>query len=229
MVHKREKPRVDFMRKNSADSPKMQAVDLPRPALSRSTSVARALRQRRTIREISGRTLSLQVLSNLLWAACGINRKKVAIGISGRTVASASNSQEIDLYVALPGGTFLYDASHHKLVPIFSGDLRHLALGKGQPDSGAKAPVRLIYVADVNKLINTSGHKEPGLKDHEIQKSYYYVDTGMIAANVYMFAASAGLATWFHNCDRSGLKAKLKLRADQHVLFSQTVGYPVKD
>jgi hypothetical protein len=50
----------------------------------------------------------------------------------------------------------------------------------------------------------------------------------MIAANVYLFAASVGLAAWFHNCDRSGLSAKLNLRDDQRVLFGQTVGYPMK-
>jgi SagB-type dehydrogenase family enzyme len=171
----------------------------------------------------------LQVLSNLLWAACGVNRKKGPFGIPGRTAASASNSQEIDLYVAMQEGIFLYDAFHHRLVPVVAGDLRALAIGPGQANFGAGAPVRLIYIVDVNKLSNTSGYQEPGLQDPEIQKSYYYVDTGLMAGNVYLFAASLGLASWFHNCDKSGLTAKLKLRADQRVLFGQTVGYPVKD
>ena len=204
----------------------MPSITLPRPTLARGKSVLSALQQRRTIREIGGRKLSLQVLSNLLWAACGVNRKKVPIGISGRTAASASNSQEIDLYVAMEEGTFLYDESHHKLNPIVEADVRHLALGKGQPDLGAEAPVRLLYVVDVNKLANTSGYREPGLQDPETQKSYYYVDIGLIAGNVYLYAASVGLAAWFHNCDRLGLTAKLKLRPDQRVLFAQTVGYP---
>jgi len=93
---------------------------------------------------------------------------------------------------------------------------------------GDKAPVRLIYIADVNKLANTSGYQEPGLQNPEIQKSYYYVDTGLIAGNVYLFAASQGLASWFHNCNKPGLTAKLKLRADQRILFGHTIGYPVK-
>lgn len=170
----------------------------------------------------------MQALSNLLWAACGVNRKKVQIGNCGRTAASASNSQEIDLYVALQEGTYLYDPFHHQLMPIIAADLRPLALGRGQPDSSPEAPVRLIYVVDIHKLSHTSGYQEPGLQDPEIQKSYYYVDTGMIAGNVYLFAASAGLAAWFHNCDTFRLHAKLKLRADQRVLFAQTVGYPAK-
>ena len=226
MIDKKSKQRATSVRKGSTTSPKMPSITLPRPTLARGKSVLSALQQRRTIREIGGRKLSLQVLSNLLWAACGVNRKKVPIGISGRTAASASNSQEIDLYVAMEEGTFLYDESHHKLNPIVEADVRHLALGKGQPDLGAEAPVRLLYVVDVNKLANTSGYREPGLQDPETQKSYYYVDIGLIAGNVYLYAASVGLAAWFHNCDRLGLTAKLKLRPDQRVLFAQTVGYP---
>jgi hypothetical protein len=203
-------------------------IELPKPTFDRSKSVVKALQERRTTREIGGRKLSIQVLSNLLWAACGVNRKIVPIGICGRTAASASNSQEIDLYVALREGTYLYDAFHHRLAPIVAGDLRPLALGRGQPDSSPKAPVRIIYVVDIDKLSHTSGYQEPGLQDLEIQKSYYYVDTGMIAGNVYLFASSAGLAAWFHNCDKSRLKTKLKLRDDQRVLFGQTVGYPAK-
>jgi hypothetical protein len=68
--------------------------------------------------------------------------------------------------------------------------------------------------------------QEPGLKDPEIQKSYYNVATGLIAGNVYLFAASQGLAAWFHNCNKAGLAADLNLRPDQHVLYAQTVGYP---
>jgi hypothetical protein len=146
----------------------------------------------------------------------------------GRTAASASNSQEIDVYVARREGTYLYDPFHHRLLPAADGDLRRLAIGRGQGDAGAEAPVRLIYVVDIDKLANTSGYQEPGLRDPDVQRSYYYVDTGLIAANVYLFAASIGLAAWFHNCDRSGLSAKFGLRSDQRVLFAQTVGYPLK-
>ena len=203
-----------------------QPIKLPPPALRHSGSLARALQLRRTTREISGRKLPLQTLSNLLWAACGVNRKKGPFGICGRTAASASNSQEIDVYVALETGAYLYDPIHHRLVPVAAGDLRHLAIGPGQSGAGADAPVRLIYVADIDKLVHTAGYQEPGLRDPDVQRSYYYVDTGLIAANVYLFAASTGLAAWFHNCDKSELSRKLRLRKDQRVLFGQTIGYP---
>jgi Nitroreductase family len=201
-------------------------IVLLKPKPDNDKSVLKALQQRKTIREISDRQLSLQTLSNLLWAACGVNRKKGPFGIPGRTAATASNSQEIDLYVAMQEGIYFYDAFHHRLIPVIAGDLRTLAIGKGQENFGDKAPVRLIYVADIYRLSNTSGYQEPGLQNPEIQKSYYYVDTGLIAGNVYLFAASQGLASWFHNCNKPGLTAKLNLRADQRVLFGQTVGYP---
>jgi hypothetical protein len=205
-----------------------QPIELPRPALKPSRSLVRALQLRRTIREISDKKVRLQTLSDLLWAACGVNRKKGPFGIPGRTAASASNSQEIDVYVALPDAAYLYDPVHHRLVPAAAGDLRPLAIGRGQASAGAEAPVRLIYVADIDKLANTAGFQEPGLRDPDVQRSYYHVDTGLIAANVYLFAAAAGLAAWFHNCDRSALATKLGLRNDQRVLFGQTVGYPIK-
>jgi nitroreductase len=94
---------------------------------------------------------------------------------------------------------------------------------------GAEAPVRLVYVADVDKLVHTSGYQEPGLRNPDVQRSYYYVDRGMIAANVYLFACSIGLAVWFRNCDRPELQVKLSLRPDQQVLFGQTLGYPLAE
>jgi SagB-type dehydrogenase family enzyme len=203
-------------------------ITLPSPKLHRGTTVFEALKKRRTVRAIGDRKLPLQVLSNLLWAACGVNAKKGPFGIPGRTAASASNSQEIDLYVAMPEGIYLYEPLSHKLIPAAAGDLRTLAIGPGQGKAGAKAPVRLVYVVDIDKF-SKAGFQEPGLYDREIRKSYYYVDTGIMAENVYLFAASQGLATWFHNCNRTALAKILKLRPNQRVLFGQTVGYPEKN
>jgi hypothetical protein len=220
---------IKTKKKSSTASPAadagLQVIKLVKPDLDGGKSVLASLRRRRTDRTIGGRKISPQTLSNLLWAACGINRKKGPFGIPGRTAASASNSQEIDLYVALKDGTYLYEPTSHRLVPAAAGDLRSMAIGRGQGKAGAEAPVRLIYVADIHKF-SQAGFQEPGLWDPEIQKAYYYVDTGLIAGNVYLFAASQGLAAWFHNCDKTGLSAKLKLKSSQRVLFGQTIGYP---
>jgi hypothetical protein len=204
----------------------LPAIQLPLPTNDRDMPVFAALEQRKTMREISSTPLSLQMLSNFLWAACGVNRGTGPFGVSGRTAASASNSQEIDLYVAVREGVYVYDALENRLKPIVAGDLRSDALNPGQRGIGAKAPVQLIYIVDIHRLTHTAGYQEPGLQDPEVQKSYYYVDTGLIAGNVYLFAAAQGLAAWFHNCDKTGLAQRLGLRAEQRVLFAQSIGYP---
>lgn len=201
-------------------------VQLSAPAKTNDCAVLTALSHRRTNREISAATLPPQIISNLLWAAFGINRPADPFGVPGRTAASASNSQEIDLYVALKDGTYLYDAGKHLLQPVVGEDLRSMALTPGQHSVDAEAPLTIIYVADIHRLTATRGYKDIGLQDPEIQKAYCYVDTGLIAGNVYLYAAAEGLAAWFHNCDKDRLAKVLDLRSDQRVLFAQSVGYP---
>jgi nitroreductase len=175
---------------------------------------------------MSDRKLDVQLLSNLLFAACGVNRRRGPFGALGITAASASNSQEIDVYVVLQEGAYRFEARSHELRPVLGEDIRTLALGPHQPPISPDAPVQLVFVVDIDKLEHTAGFEEPGLHDPEVQKSYYFVDTGIIAGNVHLFAASQGLACWFHNCDRTALANELQLRKNQRVLFAQTVGYP---
>jgi hypothetical protein len=204
----------------------LHAIQLPAPAKSGTTSVFTALARRKTTREMSNAPLPVQELANLLWAACGVNRPRGPFGIPGRTAASASNSQEIDLYVALESGVYVYDAINNQLAPIVLQDLRVGALTPGQRGVNAKAPVQLIFVVDLDRLTHAAEFLEPALLEFEVQRSYYYVDTGIIAGNVYLFAAAQGLAAWFHNCHRSDLARRLRLRPEQRVLFAQSVGYP---
>jgi len=208
-----------------SSSPDLQPIALPKPETDGGTSVLAALRERKTIRNMSERKLPPQMLSNLLWAAWGVNRDGGPSGRIGRTAASASNSQEIDLYVVLPEGVYFYEAVPHRLAPVVAGDHRDKVGRRGHGGGAAKAPVNLVYVVDIAKY-SRGTPQEPGLKDPEIQKSYYNVATGLMAGNVYLFAASQGLAAWFHNCDKAGLAAELKLRPEQRVLYAQTVGYP---
>ena len=208
-----------------AAAPDLQPITLPKPEKDSGKSVLAALWERKTNRNIRDEKLPPQTLSNLLWAAFGVNRESGPFNQIGRTAASASNSQEIDLYVALPEGTYLYEAVPHRLTPVVAGDLRALAGGRGRRGGAGGAPVNIIFVADIAKFAK-AGFQEPGLKDTEIQKSYYNIAAGLIAGNVYLFAASQGLAAWFHNCNKPALTAELKLRPDQRVLYAQTVGYP---
>jgi nitroreductase len=207
-----------------ATTEELKPIKLPEPVFSNCSTVFEALKTRRTSRSISDKKMPLQILSDVLWAAQGVNRVRGPFESLGRTAGSASNSQEICVYVAIEEGTYLYEPDSHGLTPVIRGDNRTLAIGPGQRTSGANAPVRLIYVADLNKF-KTAGYQEPGLYDPEIQKSYYFVDTGLIAENVYLAASSLGLVSWFHNCNKPKLTKELGLKPHQHALFGQTVGY----
>jgi hypothetical protein len=203
----------------------LQPITLLKPETDGGKSVLAALKERRTIRNINkAEQLPPQVLSNLLWAAFGVNRPEGSFGKPGRTAASASNSQEIDLYVALPEGVYLYEAVPHRLTPVVAGDFRARS-GRGRGSAGI-APVNIFYVVDLTRYSLGPGQPDRRIGDPEVQKSYYYTDTGLIAGNVYLFAASQGLAAWFHNCDKENTAKEFKLRPEQHVLFAQTVGFP---
>jgi SagB-type dehydrogenase family enzyme len=199
-------------------------MTLPEPVFDQCLTVFEALKIRRTSRTIGDRKIPLQILSDILWAAQGINRVNGPFGGQGRTAGSASNSQEICIYVAMEEGTYLYEPESHRLTPVANSDIRALAIGPGQGKAGANAPVRLIYVVDIDRFDN-AGFKEPGLYDPEIQKSYYFVDTGLIAQNVYLAASSLGLASWFHNCNKAAVTKELKLKPHQRPLFGHTIGY----
>jgi nitroreductase len=200
----------------------LKPVMLPKPEMEGGKSVLAALKDRKTTRSIAAKELPKQVLSNLLWAAFGVNREQGSFGKPGRTAASASNSQEIDLYVALPDGVYVYEAAPHRLAPVVAGDFRSRA-GRG---AAASAPVNIFYVVDLARYDTGPTQPDRKIGDPEIQKSYYYTDTGLIAGNVYLFAASQGLAAWFHNCNKEAAAKDFKLKPEQRVLFAQTVGYP---
>ena len=186
-------------------------IHLAAPQTSGGKPLMAALKDRRTSRSFSAKKLSPQQLSNLLWAAFGVNRPD-----SGkRTAPSAVNWQEIDIYVALSEGLYLYEGKAHALKPILGEDLR--ALAGRQPFTGV-APVDLIYVADRSRM----GRAEDDDKDF-----YSAVDTGLISQNVYLFCASEGLATVVLGMvDRAALADKMGLRADQRIILTQPVGYP---
>jgi len=200
----------------------LEPVILPSPEKAGGKTVLEALQLRQTTRSISSREMPLQVLSNLLWAAFGVNRESASFNKAGRTAPSASNSQEIDLYVALKDGVFVYEAIPHQLTPVSAGDFR-MRSGRG---AATTAPVNIFYIADLSRYDMGPGQPDRQIGDPEVQKSYYYTDTGFIAQNVYLFAAAHGMAAWFHNCDKDNTVSEFKLRDDQLVLFSQTVGYP---
>jgi SagB-type dehydrogenase family enzyme len=187
-------------------------LDLPPPQTPRNTSLIDALKARKSTREFSAKPLDVGLVSNLLWTAFGINRPD-----SGkRTAPSAHNWQEIEVYAALPQGMYQYDAAAHTLRQTVPGDLRRLT---GVQDFVERAPLNLVYVANLSRMTDTSA---------EDRAFYLAADTGFIAQNVYLFCASEGLATVVRGLvDRKALAAAMRLRPDQRIVLAQTVGYPV--
>jgi SagB-type dehydrogenase family enzyme len=184
---------------------------LPNPQTDGGRPLMQVLKHRNTSRAFSPEKLSAQVLSNLLWAAHGINRPDAG----KRTAPSAMNWQEIDIYVALAEGLYRYEAAGHRLEPVVSGDLRSLT---GSQPFVAEAPLNLIYVAD---------HSRTGKASKEERELYSAADTGFISQNVYLFCASEGLATVVRgSIDREALAKAMRLRSDQKIILAQTVGYP---
>jgi hypothetical protein len=200
----------------------LQEIVFPKPEYEGGKSVMASLLDRKTTRAISTKELPMQVISNLLWAAFGVNRDSAGFGKVGRTAPSASNSQEIDLYVALPKGVYIYDAINHRLLPVVEGDFRTRSGRRG----ASTAPVNIFYIVDLTRYDQGPTQPDRSIGDPEVQKSYYFADTGFIAQNVYLFAASFGLAAWFHNCDKENTVSEFKLKPTQRILFAQSVGYP---
>jgi len=195
----------------TGSSPK--EIKLPAPRLDGGRPLMQCLKDRQSQREFSPDPLPLQVLSDLLWAAYGINRPE-----SGkRTAPSAVNWQNIDIYVALADGLYLYEPKEHKLIQLRSEDIRELT---GTQPFVKEAPLNLIYVADLAKI--------PRGTDED-KRFYSAAHTGFISQNVYLFCASEGLATVVRALiNREELAKKMGLRPDQHITLAQTVGYPKK-
>jgi len=150
-------------------SPKsLDPIPLLKPQTEGGKSVLAALQERRTHRNIRPDPLPPQTLSNLLWAAFGVNRERGAFGKAGRTAASASNSQEMDLYVALPQGVYLYEAGPPRLAPVVAGDVRVRA-GRG---AAATAPVNIFFVADLTHFDQGPGQPDRNIGHPEVQKGY---------------------------------------------------------
>ncbi|HEX7573887.1 MAG TPA: SagB/ThcOx family dehydrogenase [Bacteroidota bacterium] len=189
----------------------LKTVQLPGPQKEIGKPLMQVLSLRQSSRDFDSKPLLLQDLSNLLWAADGINRAE-----SGkRTAPSAMNWQETDVYVILSEGAFLYDAKANSLKPVIGGDVRAFA---GTQGFVKDAPLTLVYVVDYARMTKAND---------EDKKLYGTADVGFIAENAYLYCASQGLAVVVRgSVDRPRLSEALKLRPDQRIILAQTVGYP---
>jgi len=195
----------------SAYAGEIDVLKLPAPQTTGGMPLMQALQARHSSREFSARPLESQLLSDLLWAAAGVNR----VESGKRTAPSARDWREIDIYVALADSTYIYDANVHALRRVLASDVRALT---GTQEFVANAPLNLVYVADLQRMEGAS---------REDKDRYAAADTGFIAQNVYLFCASAGLNTVVRgSVDREVLGNALKLSSQQRIVLAQTVGYP---
>lgn len=186
-------------------------IALPPPRMDGGLPLMQALQRRESRREFSPQPLDPQQLSDLLWAAAGINRPE----LGGRTAPSALNAQEVSVHAAMADGLYRYLPAEHALERTADSDVRAVT---GYQDFVDTAPLDLVYVADLSSA---------SLVPVAQREAYANVAAGAMAQNVYLCCASAGLATviraWL---DRQALARAMQLQPDQHVLLAQTVGRP---
>lgn len=194
-------------------------IKLPAPDHSCSTSLDAALRQRRSVRDFDkSRMLPEKMLSNLLWAASGVNRPEDG----RRTNPTALNKQEIDIYVFDASGVSRYNCADHSLTKVADGDHRSLVAGTKafSQDFVPDAPVSLVLVADLDKF-------DGGMSDRTMMMGM--ADAGIVSQNINLFCAANGLATVPRaTMDADGIRTLLGLGAAQIPALNNPVGYEKK-
>jgi len=208
---------------SSAIAQELKPIQLLPPQIEGGRPLMQVLKDRKSWRLYTTEKIPIQVLSNLLWSAFGINRPERGL----RTAPTGGNRQDIDIYVATADGVYVYEAKANILNPVLAEDVRSLS-GRQYPPPTVpanlvppldEAPVNLIYVCD--------GLKKSKISTEEENLCSAFAHTGFISQNVFLFCASEGLATvvrlWF---DKAALEKKMRLRPEQYALLVQSVGYP---
>ncbi len=187
-----------------------KVIQLPKPNLNRAGTVMKALSDRCSTREYADKALTNADLSDLLWAANGVNRPD-----GKRTAPSAMNRQDVDIYVVMAKGAYLYDAKAHALNLVKEGDFR-TAVASGQ-DFAAKAPVSLVLVSELSRM---------GDATKEGTKVTCALDAGIVSQNISIFCAMAKLGTVARGTmNQAKLKEALNLTNTQMLMLNHPVGY----
>lgn len=189
---------------------KQTVIQLPQPRMEGGRPLMQVLKERQSSRNFIDKELSLQMLSDLLWAGFGINRPDSGM----RTAPSAHNMQEIDIYLAMNSGLYVYDAKKNELTPVLDKDIRNLT---GMQEFVGKAAVNLVYVVDYTRMAKIEGQ--------DMKQYYACIVVGHISENVYLFCASEGLGTVIRGwVDKVALAKEMKLRPEQEIILAQSVG-----
>jgi SagB-type dehydrogenase family enzyme len=189
----------------------LKPIQLIAPDKTRGVNIMKALEQRASIRDFAETKLTLQELSDLLWAANGINRPET----TGRTAPSSMNAQDVDVYAIMEEGAYLYDYKQHALIPVATGDHRKLVADRQA--AMAIAPVMLVLVSDLSRLKDN---------DENIKMTKACMDVGTVSQNISLFCSGTGLATVPRaSMNQAELRKVLQLKETQKMIMNHPVGY----
>lgn len=197
-----------------AQLPSSAEIKLGTPDKNRGSSLMNALSQRASIRSWDTTKMSINDISDLLWAANGINRVEKGL----RTAPSAHNAQDIDIFIFTEEGIYRYNSIQHSLIAQKKGDFRSII---GKQDYVAKAPLSIILVSDISRF-QTGNDK--------IRLNWGALDAGMVSQNISLFCAASNLGTvprTFFNEDK--IRKALDLKSNQHIMLHHPIGYLKKD
>lgn len=187
-----------------------QDIALPKPNASGGMPLIDAVARRKSVREFSPREIPLQMISDMLWVAVGINRSETG----GRTYASASNRQDLDAYVALKSGFYRYDPAANILKLVVKEDLRSAT---GNQAFVTDSPMTLVYVGNFTKWAE-------GITENSVRCAS--VSTGAASQGVYLYCASAGLNAVVRGCGGAIYEKGSLDRKTQRVMLAHTIGFP---
>jgi SagB-type dehydrogenase family enzyme len=203
----------------------LKTIKLSEPNKERGLSFMETLSVKASAREWSDRDLSLQDISDLLWAANGINRpdeKKY-------TASSAQNAHDVAIYLFMKGGVYLYDADDHALEPVLTGDFRSQIMMTPPPrpkDAGgppppppppSDPPIQIILVSDISRF---------RFGPQELKYEWGAIDAGIVSQNISLFCAATGIKTRPRaSMDKEKITDLLKLNDTQHVFLNHPIGY----
>lgn len=193
-------------------------LKLVAPVISEGLTVKEAIMKRHTSREFSSQPLSLKLLSEVMWALYGVNRK----GTDGRTTPAAWGIYPLEVYAMTAEGTYLYDPEEHKLNPVAAGDMRAMS---GLQEFAGQAALDIVIFADRDKM-RLDDPSLQQLMDSNLVR-LVSLDAGAAAENLYLYAASAGLNVVERvYVDDAALHKALHLPESRMFVVALTVGYP---
>ncbi|MCF8217999.1 MAG: SagB/ThcOx family dehydrogenase [Bacteroidales bacterium] len=191
-----------------------KAIELPEPEIKEGALLMEALAERASMREFREEPISLQHISNMLWAANGINRPEE----EKRTAPSAINAQDIDVYVFFKSAVYRYDAHKHMLSRVKTGDYREQVAAR--QEFVLEAPVIFLLVSDFSRF-------DRG--DQEQKFTWANMDAGFVGQNILLYCASENFATVPRaQMNKDKLRDILDLEDSQHLMLNFPVSHKAK-